>query len=300
MKIWVAGVQDGWSGTRMVSALSRLKVDTRLIELANCSLSLSDRAVRCGGDDLSSLDALVVRKLGEPTDPLTPYRVNLLRALESAGVRVFSPSEAIEEANDRYRMTLRLAAAGIPIPETVVTQSVEECIALVERWRQAVVKPLFTSKGRGMVLLDRDSAYRLTLKNLEHRNRFPFYIQRFVPASCDVGVALLGSTVLGAFKRVAAPGSWQTTIRTGGRYEPFAPDSTVSQIAAAAAAQFGLDYTVVDLVETNGEWLVYEVSAFGGFSGLWACGIDAATSLSHYVMTHLDRPSRKVLYAQYR
>ncbi len=294
MRIWVSGVSGGWSGEKMVAALSKLQVDTRLIHLSECSHDLLSGRIECNGEDLTSLDGLVVRKMGDPIDPLTPTRINLLRRLERRGVRVFSPAAAIEEANDRYRMSLRLAELGVPIPETVVTESVDEAMHLVERWDRAVVKPLLTSKGRGMQLLSSDGAYRLSLKNWSHRGSSPFYVQRYVAAARDIGVAILGSQILGAYQRVAAAGAWQTTIRAGGHYEPFAPDSRVSRLALEAAQPFGLDFTVVDLVQSGDDWLVYEVSAFGGFSGLWASGIDAASRLANYVVANIDLPSRVV------
>ena len=52
------------------------------------------------------------------------------------------------------------------------------------------------------------------------------------------------------------------------------------EYAERAARAFGLDYTVVDLVEHGDDFLLYEVSAFGGFRGLHeACGVDAAVAL---------------------
>lgn len=292
MKVWVAGIEGGWSGERMVAALSNLKIDAKLITLSDCSHDLMSGKVSCHDCDLGSLDALIVRKLGDPIDPLTPSRLNLLRTLERRGVKLFSSAQAIDNANDRYRMSLSLAEAGVPIPETIVTESLEEAVSLVERWGRVVVKPLLTSKGRGMQLLNSEGAYRLALKHWSHRQVSPFYVQRYVSTSRDIGVALLGNQIIGAFQRVAAPGAWQTTIREGGHYEPFAPDSTVAALAQKAAEPFGLDYTVVDLVQSGDQWLAYEVSAFGGFSGLWACGIDVAAKLAHYVLAHLGMPSR--------
>jgi len=294
VRIWVAGVPGGWSGKRMVAALENLKIETKLISLSDCSHELLSGRVDCDGEDLSSLDGLVVRKMGDPIDPLTPTRVNLLRRLEGHGVRIFSPAAAIEEANDRYRMSLRLAEIGVPLPETIVTESADEAMSLVEKWERVVIKPLLTSKGRGMQLLSSDGAYRLSLKNWSHRGASPYYVQRYVATSRDIGVAILGNQIVGAYQRVAAPGEWQTTIRAGGHYEPFAPDSRVSRLALTAAEPFGLDFTVVDLVQSGDDWLVYEVSAFGGFSGLWSCGIDAASKMAHYVVAHVDIPARVV------
>jgi ribosomal protein S6--L-glutamate ligase len=295
MKIWVAGMPGGWSSERMTSTLSKLKIETFLFPLSECTLNLKTGVVSWEGEDLSGLDGIVVRKLGDSVDPLTPFRVNLLHQLSSRGVRVFSSPQAIEEANDRYRMSLKLSQAGVPIPETVVTESVDEAARVVERWEKAVLKPLFTSKGRGMLLLDSEEAYRLTLKHWQDEQKFPFYLQKYIPARYDIGVALLGKQILGAYQRVAPDhDAWQTTIRSGGHYEPFSPNSEVAEFACRAADPFGLDFTVVDIVPCGEEYLVYEVSAFGGFSGLWACGIDAASIYANYILVHLSIPKESL------
>lgn len=284
MRIWVAGIHGGWSSERMTSTLRRLGVQSTLFCLSECGLQLQTGRILCNGEDIPALDAVVVRKLGDSTDSLTPYRVNLLHHLAHTGVRVFSTPRAIEQANNRYRMSLKLSQASVRMPETIVTESVDEAVRVIERWGTAVLKPLFTSKGKGMVLLDSDGPYRLALKHWQDRERFPFYLQRYVPAQSDIGVAVLGRRIWGAYQRIAAPGSWQTTTAAGGRYEPFSPTTEVADIALQAAAVFDLDYTVVDLVKHHDRYLVYEVSAFGGFSGLWACGIDAAFTLANYVL----------------
>jgi ribosomal protein S6--L-glutamate ligase len=50
-----------------------------------------------------------------------------------------------------------------------------------------------------------------------------------------------------------------------------------------------LDFTCVDVAETNEGPLVFEVSAFGGFRGLLdANGIDAADVFSSYVVDKLN------------
>jgi ribosomal protein S6--L-glutamate ligase len=290
MKIWVAGMPGGWSSEQMVIALKRLKIESRLFPLSECTMDFIKGRVLWQGRDLSKLDAIVVRKMGDPTDPLTPFRVNFLYQLAAKGVRIFSPPKFIEDVNDRYRMTRLLTAGGISMPETIVTEDLEQAYDVVDRWGKAVLKPIFTSKGRNMLLLDREGPYRLSLKRWQSKGHSPFYLQRFVPAMHDIGVAVMGKQILGAFRRVASVESWQTTIRTGGHYEPFKEDSQIADMVNKIINILDFDYTVIDFVPVESGYLVYEVSAFGGFSGLWECGIDAPSIFSKYVVTCLAAP----------
>ncbi len=288
MKIYIAGIPGAWSSQQLQTAFQQRGITSVIFALSQCCFNVSSGQVLWQGEDLSLLDGVVVRKLGDTMDPLSHHRVNLLYHLENLGVQIFSTPHALEEANNRYRMTVKLTQAGIPIPETIVTESVEKAIRVVEQWGKAVIKPLFTSKGRAMVLLDRDGPFRLTLKHWDEIGKFPFYLQRFVHSHYDVGMAILDGKLLGAYKRVAGE-SWQTTIREGGHYEPFNPDQEMLDITHQAANAFGLDYTVVDIVPYKGKYAVYEVSAFGGFSGLYACGIDATSSYAEYVIERIGK-----------
>jgi ribosomal protein S6--L-glutamate ligase len=51
---------------------------------------------------------------------------------------------------------------------------------------------------------------------------------------------------------------------------------------------FGLDFTSVDIAETDQGPVVFEVSAFGGFRGLLeGCNIDAAAAYAGHMVKEL-------------
>jgi len=159
-------------------------------------------------------------------------------------------------------------------------------VATVERFGVAVLKPLFTSKGRGMVRLDSSLDVRRILEGHRIDNADPFYLQRFVKhPGRDLGVAVLDGRCLGAYWRIAGDGQWMTTVLSGGRYAPADPPAEAIALAERAARHFGLLFTGVDLIETDGGFTVLEVSAFGGFRGLLdGCGVDAAPPLAGAVL----------------
>jgi tetrahydromethanopterin:alpha-L-glutamate ligase len=291
-RIAVAGVPGAWSTERLRDALAACGAEAIVVDVAACTVDLAGGAVLFDGDDAGALDGVVVKKLGKTTDPLTPSRIQVLYQFEHRGVRVFSRPRAIADSIDRYRMTQRLGQSGIPIPRTAVAESVEAAGAVIRGYGRAVLKPLFTSKGKGMLLLDRGRPYRLALRRWQAAWRTPFYIQEFVPhAGRDIGAVVLNGRVLGAYYRVAARGRWLTTTAAGGAYEPCEVTPEIAALAVRAADVFGLEFTCVDLVETPGGYLVYEVSAFGGFTGLWRSQkIDAAKAYAEYVVhTLLER-----------
>ncbi len=79
-----------------------------------------------------------------------------------------------------------------------------------------------------------------------------------------------------------------TTTAVGGRYAPCELSEEGIDIAVRAAAIFGLDYTIVDLVETPDGLRMYEVSAFGGFRGLWdSAGHNVALDYARFIEKEL-------------
>jgi ribosomal protein S6--L-glutamate ligase len=159
----------------------------------------------------------------------------------------------------------------------------------VERFGRAILKPLFTSKARGMEVIERGPEARVRIEAFQAAGRSVLYVQRMVPLpGSDWGIVFLGGEYLGSYARVAGGQSWNTCIRAGGKYQDLKPPREIVDLAQRAQDLFHLDFTCVDVAETPDGPVVFEVSAFGGFRGLLeACGIDAAERYADYVMRQL-------------
>ena len=291
MNVAVVGHPGVWSTERLAAALRAEGAQTSVVDLATCALALPGPGLSIGGRPLGPLDGAVVKKVGDAADGWSlGARINLLRTLQRSGVPVVSDPERLAVAADRYRMTVELAHAGLPMPETVVTDDAHEAEAAVRRFGTAVLKPLFTSKGRGMQRLTATDDLPTSLARHRAAHGLPFYLQRFIPhPGRALGVAVLAGRCLGAYWRLAAPEQWMTTILSGGRYAAADPPPEVIDIAERAARHFDLLFTGVDLMETpDGGWTVLEVSAFGGFRGLsTALGLDAAPLVARAALERL-------------
>ena len=292
--IGVCGEADGWSSRRLVKALEK-RCQVIFFQLQDCSLELcgnSQAEISHLGEPLCAMDAVLVKKIGDVAKKGARERIEILFALKDRGTLVRSRPEAIGKALDRIRMTRLLAQAGIPIPRTLITESVDRACAFVSKHGDTVFKPALTSKGRGMHRLRANciDEARALLSDWSCSEGEPIYLQEFQTAEhrADMGVAILDGKVIGGYSRVAPEGAWLTTIAQGGRYAPLHPDDEVRDLALRAAAPFGLTFTGVDIVRTEQGLSVYEVSAFGGFKGLWETQkLDAATLLADSVLAEL-------------
>ncbi len=289
-RILVAGVEDGWSSARLVESFRDCGCDTLLVDMEDLSLDLPSDRLLWKGKRLEAIRAVVVKKVGGRYSPALLSRLDLLEHLQLRHeVPVFSEPAAMRLALDRLSCTLTLQRAGIPMPGTRITEDIALAERTVEEFGTAVLKPLYTSKARGMRLLRPGQDLRRDLRRYRESGNLVFYLQRFVQhPGRDLGIVFLGGEYLGAYARIPG-GSWNTTIHEGGRYAPVDPAPEVIDLARRAQQAFGLAFTGVDVVESEEGPLVYEVSAFGGFRGLMdSSGIDAARAYAEWVLEWLS------------
>jgi ribosomal protein S6--L-glutamate ligase len=291
LRIGVVGTRNGWSSERLADVLGELTGYRLLVDLQEATLDLAGGTVWFGDLDLRGLDALIVKKAGSRYSPFLLQRLELLNFLHQRGLPVFSKPLNIMRVLDRLSCTVGLQLAGIPMPATTVTEDVPRGVRAVEAYGEAILKPLFTSKSRGMELV-RAGEPGLEDRIREFGNNNPvMYIQQKVEIrGRDLGVVFLGGEYLTTYARRNRNGGWSTTTANGGEYEPYTPGRECVEVARRAQAVFGLDFTSVDVVECEAGPLVFEVSAFGGFRGiLEAREIDAARLYAQYVIEKLRR-----------
>ncbi len=289
MKIGVIGTPGKWSSEHLADEVQRLTGFRLLVDMNDVCFDLSKSECRVGNVVLNELDALIVKKISPRYSHYSLDRIDLLDVLQSQNVRIFSKPECLNKAVNRLTCTLELSKGGIPIPETVITENAEEAASMVNRFECAVFKPLFTSKARGMRVICANEDVRE--KILAYKAEHPIlYIQKFVETyGRDYGLVFLGGNYLSAYSRVKQQGSWNTTTRSGGKYQPYSPPDDYIELAKCAQDLFGLDFTCVDVAETENGPVVFEVSAFGGFHGLRdTSGIDGATLYAEYVVNQLS------------
>ena len=291
-KIGVIGIAGKWSTEALADAVEARTGHRLVIEMGDVNLDLERQRLLFQEQDLCQLDALIVKKISACYDPNTLDRLELLRVAEQAGVRVFSGAVNILRLIDRLSCTVTLRNAGIPMPATRVTEDIGAAVAAVEDFGSAVFKPLYSTKARGMCVIDADrdrSEIEHEVLAFQAENPMMYIQQKVELPGRDLGMVFLGGEYLGSYARVSQDDAWNTTIHSGGRYAAYTPPDAVIELAQRAQALFDLDFTTVDVAETNAGPIVFEVSAFGGFRGaLEGIGIDAAGLYAEHVLRQLN------------
>ncbi len=269
MRIGVVGNPGAWSTERLCQAVEELGARAQLIDASKLCLRVDLNTVLSQGVDLKTMDAILIKKIGSGYRSHYLDRLEMLRLVSEAGVPILSSPLAILRMLDRLACTTTLVAHGIPVPPTVVTESLEEAAEAVHTFGEAILKPLYTSKARGMQVLCPGAELTARLQEFRDQDNEFFYIQQRIHGpGHDLGVVFLGGEYLATYARVGKQGEWNTTTRCGGRYAKAEPGAEVIELARRAQAPFGLDLTCVDVVEAEEGTFVFEVSAFGGFRGV--------------------------------
>jgi ribosomal protein S6--L-glutamate ligase len=280
----VVGVRGGWSSELLARrAAEACGGEPLLIELERLSVDLATGRAMYEGRDISRCRGLLLKKLGPEYAPGLLDRLEMLRFLEGRGVAMFSRPGAVMGLLDRLSCTTTLVLGGIPMPPTTVTEDLDAACAAVAVYGEAIVKPLFSTKARGMRLVRRGPDLRAELAEYRREHGL-FYLQKTIAlGDRDLGVVFLGGEYLTTYARCRKPGAWNTTTASGGRYAPFDPPQEVIDLAWRAQDLFKLDFTCVDVALTDDGPQIFEVSAFGGFRGIQeARGIDAAQLYADY------------------
>ncbi|MBU1228434.1 MAG: GAK system ATP-grasp enzyme [Proteobacteria bacterium] len=309
MRIAVVGIPGGWSSEALADAAAGATGERLLLDLGSARLELA--ADGAGGGvlcarpglpavDLCQMDAVLIKKAAPQYSPDMLDRLELLRFVAGRGVPCFSDPSRILRLVDRLACSVTLSLAGLPLPPTTVTEDLACALDAVRSYGRAILKPLYTSKARGMVLLDMaqagPEAAAVVLERFQAVNRVLYIQQALDLRGQDLGVCFLGGEYLGTYARrkQAGPSSgavgaaWSTSTASGGRYAAFDPPAEIIALADRARQPFGLDFTCVDVALTQSGPYVFEVSAFGGFRGLReARGLDVAGLFTAHALRRL-------------
>jgi RimK family alpha-L-glutamate ligase len=200
-----------------------------------------------------------------------------LDRLEALGVTVLNGRRTLVAAHDKLATANAMFAAGVPHPRTV---HVAPWLELPELNAPLVIKPRFGSWGDDVIRCDTDEEIDAALSLVYTRPWFTAtgaVAQKLVyPRGYDLRIIVAAGQVVGAVKRVAAPGEWRTNVALGARREPTHPPAAACAIAIAAAEAIGGDLVGVDLLPADvGTWVVLEVNGAVDFNSTYTLDEDA-------------------------
>jgi ribosomal protein S6--L-glutamate ligase len=292
LKIGVVGIPGKWSTEVLADEIEQRTGFRLVIDIEQVVADLSKPEVLYQDQCLCQLDAIVIKKISQTYSPAVLDRLEILRFVECCGVRIFSNPAEIIRLVDRMSCTVSLAKAGITMPATLITENHQAAFDAVQRFGEAILKPLFSTKARGMQVLSAslpEKKLKALLQAYYQQHGFYYVQQRLKLPGQDMGLIFLGGEYQGAYARVGNGESWNTSTESGGKYAQVTPNDEIIALAHKAQALFNLSYTTVDIAETEQGPVCFEVSAFGGFKGAHeGLGMNMASRYADYVIQQLQ------------
>ena len=262
-----------WHVRGLIAGFERRGVETAIVPLERIDFRFGGAGrepIAIPGFDVRLPRAGFVRTISAGSFEQVTLRLGILHGLAAAGVTIWNSPRAIEACVDKSTTTLRIARAGLPTPETWVTEDPVRALAIVEAEASEatplVVKPLFGAQGKGLALVT-------SVQSLPGAAavRGVYYLQRLVLPKDrifrDYRVFVSGGGVVAAMRREAEV--WLTNVHQGGRPSRWEPPRAAAEMALGAAAAVGADMAGVDLIEDGeGGFMVLEVNSMPAWSGL--------------------------------
>jgi len=184
-----------------------------------------------------------------------------LERLAAVGVEVLNPPRALAAAHDKLLTARALRLAGLPHPRTWL---IAEGMPSTAPELPLVLKPRFGSWGRDVVLCRTREELDEALERAAFRGWFReqgALAQELVPPQgWDLRIVVAAGRVVGAARRLAAPGEWRTNVALGGHSEPAAAPLLARTLALAAAQAIRADLVGVDLLPTGNGYVVAELN----------------------------------------
>ncbi len=233
--------------------------------------STNKHTISTEGVDLSELDSVLVMDLGATDIGAFFNRVGLLSALAEMNVEIINSVSSILQMRNKAETMRKLIAAGLPVPKTLITESIEDAASFIRNHFPCVLKPITGFGGEGVQLIEREFDLENIYDYLKFHSQIfgkgAYLLQEFIKGpGFDIRAFVLDGEVIATMQRVSNEG-FVTNLHAGGTPRP--NDIDVTEIAIDAANSVRGRIVGVDIIpDLGGNLWVLEVNATPGWTGL--------------------------------
>ena len=286
MRIAILSRNKGlYSMRRFLEEARETKLSCEIIDPLKCQLIMDGKKshVLVGNTVLPRYDAVIPR-IGAS---ITEYGLAVVEQFEIQGILSINSSSGIAQSRDKMRCLQVLTAAGIRVPNTVLTRSTRNLRAAIEAVRgfPVVLKVLQGTQGVGVMLVHTPISLTSVLDTLRSLDQ-DVILQQFIVEGegRDFRVFVIGGRVVASMMRTAPHGDFRSNIHRGGAGNKVKLSRAYERTAIRAAKALGLEIAGVDLMESKDGPLVIEVNSSPGFEGIEkATGINVARAMMEHI-----------------
>ncbi|TFG32171.1 RimK family alpha-L-glutamate ligase [Candidatus Thorarchaeota archaeon] len=224
-----------------------------------------------GDVDLSELDRMVILDLGANDIGAFFNRIGLLSALTELGVKIINSVQSIILMRNKAETLRKFISAGLSIPKSLITESIEDSAEFVRNNFPCVLKPITGFGGHGVQLINRefdlDNIYDYLKFHSQMFGKGAFILQEYIVSpGFDIRSLVVKGKVIATMQRVGGEGI-TNNIHSGG--VPRKNDIDVTALSLDVAKSVKGDIVGVDIIpDLEGNLWVLEANATPGWNGL--------------------------------
>jgi len=249
----------------MIATDKKIAFEARLRACGNV-LTLG---VRPNFSDYTPYETELIRKAGKIFYPSTFYA----DIFNAAGKKIFPSCNNYKFAQDKIRQTALFNLLNIPHPRTRVFYGKHQKKSVPDHFGFPFVGkiPRGSAMGRGVYLIrnDEELADFCSLTHIA-------YVQEYLPIDRDMRVVVIGSKVVHAYWRIAAPGEFRTNVALGASISLDPLPQNALELALHTARVCRWNDVGIDICEYEGSCYVLEANMKYGKEGFRKAGIDYA------------------------
>lgn len=201
------------------------------------------------------------------------YNLALVQQLETQGVLCVNRAETIMKTRDKLLTLQLLAAAGVPVPKTMLIHSTTSpSMILNTLGLPVVIKIIDGSKGHGVSLIHSEKELETLLEMLDAaRCQSTLLAQEFIADSRgrDVRVVVVdGQPRLGILRQSSSAEGFKSNISAGGRGTDYPLTDAIRELSQRVIDVIGLNIGGIDLLFKGDGFVVGEANSMPGFAGI--------------------------------
>jgi ribosomal protein S6--L-glutamate ligase len=274
-----------YSTRRLVAAAEERGHTVQIIDVLRAYMNIASHkpTIHYKGQPLEGFDAVIPR-IGAS---VTFYGASVLRQFEMMGVYPLNESVAITRSRDKLRSLQLLSRKGIGLPVTGFANKPDDIKDVIQMVGGAplVVKLLEGTQGIGVVLAETQKAAESVIEGFMGV-KANILVQEYIKEAggSDIRCFVIGSKVVAAMQRNAAPGEFRSNLHRGGSSSLIRITPEERSTAVRAAGIMGLNVAGVDLLRSNHGPVIMEVNSSPGLEGIEkATGKDIAGLIIEYM-----------------
>jgi ribosomal protein S6--L-glutamate ligase len=298
MKIAILSNGPGnYSTKRLKEEALKRGHEARVIKYKNCHAAIEQNnpVVRYKGEVLTGYDAIIPRIASS----MTRYGSAIVRQFEMQGVYTTHSSISIVRSRDKLRSIQLMARAGVGIPKTVFTRSINDIEDLIDDMGgfPVIIKLARGTHGNGVVLAETKKAAKSVMQAfyVMDDDGTNILLQEFVKESAgtDIRALVVGGKVVASMKRQSLDDDFRSNIHQGGEGVAVKLTEEERKTVQKAAKAMGLSICGVDIMRSDRGPLVLEVNSSPGFAIEKVTGRNVAEKIIEHVEQNAKRQPRK-------